>query len=489
MLFRVLRIFWRARWAGMGLLLGVGLWTTAVFPLPVLAQTAGPTVTPEATPVPEPVLRTHIVQEGETPISIALNYGITLEELLLVNNLDENDLLYVGQSLIIPGGEGESVATVYTVQAGDTLAGIAEMFLTTPEAIARTNRMIYPEQDLVIGQRLVVISRTGSALPAPLQGRPYLVQPGESLTMVAARFALSEMMLAEMNGLSLPAYLMPGQRLRIPADGVYRSLPGEWKDVRIRPLPFVRGNTLSIYVENLQDGVPTGSLAGQTLRFTPYEDGFVALVGLDSFTEPGIYPLELNGSGTRPWTPFRQLIKVEAGEYTIQSITVPEEMGDLLAPEIRQREDEFLHTIYTQFTEEQMWNGLFQMPVTNTIVTARYGDGRSYNGGPIEIFHTGVDFAGTVGTPILAPANGVVVYTGTLQLRGNTVIIDHGLGVMSAYFHLSDIFVQPGEFVVAGQPIAAGGSTGLSTGPHLHWDLRVQGVAVNGIQWTQVPFP
>jgi murein DD-endopeptidase MepM/ murein hydrolase activator NlpD len=107
----------------------------------------------------------------------------------------------------------------------------------------------------------------------------------------------------------------------------------------------------------------------------------------------------------------------------------------------------------------------------------------------VDIYHTGVDFSGGVGTPILAPAPGKVVFAGALELRGNTVVLDHGLGVMTAYFHLSEIFVTPGQQVSTAQPIAAGGSTGLSTGPHLHWDVRVNNVPVNGLQWTEQTFP
>ena len=101
----------------------------------------------------------------------------------------------------------------------------------------------------------------------------------------------------------------------------------------------------------------------------------------------------------------------------------------------------------------------------------------------------GIDFAGVVGTPISAPAAGVIVFNAVLELRGLVVIIDHGLGVMTAYFHLSDSFVEVGEQVTTGQLIASGGSTGLSSGPHLHWDLRISGVPVDGLQWTRERFP
>jgi murein DD-endopeptidase MepM/ murein hydrolase activator NlpD len=74
-------------------------------------------------------------------------------------------------------------------------------------------------------------------------------------------------------------------------------------------------------------------------------------------------------------------------------------------------------------------------------------------------------------------------------VRGLTVILDHGLGVMTGYYHLSDSFVEVGQEVSAEQPIGAGGSSGLSTGPHLHWDLRIMGVPVDGMVWTENLFP
>ena len=85
----------------------------------------------------------------------------------------------------------------------------------------------------------------------------------------------------------------------------------------------------------------------------------------------------------------------------------------------------------------------------------------------------------------MAAAAGTVVYSDTLPLHGNTLIVDHGLGVMTAYYHLSTYHVSFGEHVESGQIIGEGGSTGLSSGPHLHWDLRVANVPVNGLQWTR----
>jgi murein DD-endopeptidase MepM/ murein hydrolase activator NlpD len=220
--------------------------------------------------------------------------------------------------------------------------------------------------------------------------------------------------------------------------------------------------------------VPEGKLADQELTFVPYENGYLALVGLDAFTEIGRYSFELRGAGERPWPLFTQSIEVASGEYGTQLITVPDDLSPLLAPQVRAEEEVTLATVFSEISLEPHWNGIFQEPVTNTLVTAGYGDARSYNGGPIEIFHTGIDFAGAIGTPVMAAAAGTVVYSDTLPLHGNTLIVDHGLGVMTAYYHLSTYQVSPGDHVELGQIIGEGGSSGLSSGPHLHWDLLIQ---------------
>jgi murein DD-endopeptidase MepM/ murein hydrolase activator NlpD len=463
--------------------IGLFLLLFLLLPAPVLAQTAVPTPTPTPDDGSLPIPRVHTVAEGENLTYIASLYDITVEDLLALNGLANADNLYVGQTLIVPGGEGEAVATVYTLQGGDTLAQIAAVFNTSPTAVLQTNRMINPAQAPAVGQTVTVVSRTGSALPQAVTGTPHVVVPGETAVTIAAQYSISPAALTAANDLPYPAYLFTGQRLRIPSDVPYQHLSGEWQQVAIRPFPIIPGNTVSIYVENLLEGRPSGTFGDQSLQFFPQDSGYAALVGIDAFAEPGMFTLRLEGSGNRPWRPFTQQVQVNPGNYTLQQISVDDD------PALRQREDEMLNTIYLTSTETRQWEGLFTSPVTTTVITAPYGDPRSYNGGPVEIYHSGVDFAGTVGTPILAPANGTVVFNDLLELRGNTVLLDHGQGVFSAYFHLSETFVAVGDQVISGQTIAAGGSTGLSTGPHLHWDLRIHGVPVNGLQWLETSFP
>jgi len=469
-------------------------------PLALMAQTGQPTPTLAAppaettTPTPDPnapfIPRVHAVQDGETLTSIAADFGVTVDDLLAINNLANGDLLQVGQELIIPGGTGDAVATVYTVTAGDTPAQIAALFNTTPADLMATNRLIAADVPLLVGQSVPVVSRTGSGTPRAVTGRPYLVAVGDTLLTVAARHNLTPAALAAANDLT-DERLFPGQRLRLPDEtAVYRHLPEGWLDVRLSPGAVNQGSTVSVFVANLLPGTPAGRLGDQPLQFAPSGDGYAALVGIDAFAEPGVYELEISGGDERGlWRPLRAHVPVAATAYDTQYVTVGEALDGLLDPAVRAGEDEFLRGIYAAFSPEQRWEGFFTQPLTTTVVSAGYGGRRSYNDGPIEIYHTGLDLAAPAGQTVSAPAAGVVVFSDLLELRGNTVIIDHGRGVMTGYYHLSERLVVVGDAVAVGQPIGRVGSTGLSSGPHLHWDVRIMNVPVDPLPWTQQAFP
>lgn len=450
------------------------------------AQQGGPTPAPEPTEqsqVGQNLSQIHVVQEGETLFSIAQLYGTTIEDLQQLNSISDPSLVFVGQELLLPGGNGEIVATIHTVQVGDTLSDLALAYNFEVESLAGQNRLINPYY-LVAGQPITIINSGEAGESQSPSGLAHVVRPGDSLLTIASEYNLIPSEIVAINSLSYPTYLYPGQRLRLPGAGQYQSLPGYWRQVRMYPTPVIQGQAAAIYVESTLPGTPEGYFAGQSLRFQPYEEGYLALVGLDAFAEPGFYSLELSGSGERPWPRFQQDVRVESGNYGIQYVTIPETLSPLLAPEVRAEEEALLAGFFTQASERQ-WQGLFQYPVENSPLSAGYGDARSYNEGPIEIFHTGIDFAGPIGTPIRSVAQGTVVYSDTLPLHGGTIIVDHGLSVMTAYYHLSKSHVQVGEQVAPGQIIAEGGSTGLSSGPHLHWDLRVNNVPVDGFQWVE----
>jgi murein DD-endopeptidase MepM/ murein hydrolase activator NlpD len=134
-----------------------------------------------------------------------------------------------------------------------------------------------------------------------------------------------------------------------------------------------------------------------------------------------------------------------------------------------------------------MWTSPFIKPRAST-VTSRFGSGRMFNG-TLTSRHLGVDFRGAVGEPIRAANRGVVALVDDFFLAGNVVYIDHGGGVVTAYFHMSKTLVSQGDTVERGQEIGLVGATGRVTGPHLHWSARYGAVTVNPLDLTLVQSP
>jgi len=136
-----------------------------------------------------------------------------------------------------------------------------------------------------------------------------------------------------------------------------------------------------------------------------------------------------------------------------------------------------------------LWHGLFIYPAGDAVISSEFGTRRSYNGGPATSFHEGLDFDVDEGEPVMAAADGRVAMAEPLTVRGNAILIDHGLGVHTGYWHLSEVNVAVGQQVKAGEVIGKAGSSGLSTGPHLHWEIRIGQINVNPVQWTRQTFP
>lgn len=126
-------------------------------------------------------------------------------------------------------------------------------------------------------------------------------------------------------------------------------------------------------------------------------------------------------------------------------------------------------------TDAAGWRQRFRWPLTGRISTL-FGSQRIYANGEAGSYHSGIDIARPIGTVVLAPADGVVTLVADhpFTLEGNLLLVDHGMGLSSAFMHLSQIDVRVGDHVRQGQPIALVGKTGRATGPHLHWGLRWQ---------------
>ncbi len=268
--------------------------------------------------------------------------------------------------------------------------------------------------------------------------------------------------------------------LPVPPPVALAPAPG----LQMNPTVGLPGGVLVLRIFGAPELELSGRLAGYGIRFQKGSDFSWALVGLDPWVKPGTHTLEIDsvdvaGNGGAASIP------VAGGGVTFpeESVALPASAGGPLTAGA-QAEFERVEGVVRRYTSRQLWEGTFQMPVAGQ-TTSVFGARRSYSGRPADGQHTGWDLAAPSGTPIVAPNHGQVVLVGLLPSRGNTVILDHGLGVYSLYLHLSRILVREGDKVAKGQQIGLVGATGLATGPHLHWEVRVGGATVDPALWLQ----
>jgi len=214
---------------------------------------------------------------------------------------------------------------------------------------------------------------------------------------------------------------------------------------------------------------------------------YVALQGIPALADPGLVEVELSLSSAEGLhLVYRQSVRLVSGSYGFDPILyVPPETID---PAFTAPEDDQIRALVAATTEDRLWTGIFEPP-SGGIYTSRFGWRRNYNNTGYRFYHTGLDFSGRTGVPILAPASGRVVFAGPLQVRGNTTFLDHGWGIFTAYLHQSEILVEVGQVVEVGQTIGLVGGTGRVTGPHLHWEVWANGVPVDPLQWLEEEFP
>lgn len=170
-------------------------------------------------------------------------------------------------------------------------------------------------------------------------------------------------------------------------------------------------------------------------------------------------------------------VTVLSRAYTEQRMRMAQSKTGLMDRELLRQERELLYASFDNSSPTQQWRGPFQVPVKGRF-SSPWGRKRYVNGkwwGQ----HQGADIAAGTGTPVKSDAGGTVVFAQELRMRGNTVVVDHGRNLFSAYNHLSRIDVTVGQRVNAGQLLGAVGATGFSTGAHLHWEVRVGRTSVD----------
>jgi murein DD-endopeptidase MepM/ murein hydrolase activator NlpD len=208
-----------------------------------------------------------------------------------------------------------------------------------------------------------------------------------------------------------------------------------------------------------------------------------AFIGLSTYATLGSNPLEVWDGGTLLAS---GVVSVVEGGFTYLDFEVPPSSSDLLLDQARIAEENALvYSVQSVVTPTKYWTGAWGWPAVGNI-SSTFGEMRSANGGPYYP-HTGTDIANEKGTPIYAAADGVVALNKALLLYGNSVIIDHGVGVFSSYSHMDSSLVTDGQFVHKGDVIGYMGETGYVTGPHLHWEAIIHNVLVNATLFVEGP--
>ncbi|NDL67995.1 M23 family metallopeptidase [Anaerotalea alkaliphila] len=223
--------------------------------------------------------------------------------------------------------------------------------------------------------------------------------------------------------------------------------------------------------------VESGPFAGP-LPLLSLEDGHVGFLPLDYDAVPGTYALDIrvvsgNESLDLEWT-----LEILPKDFPVQQLNIDPAALSLREEESAAEDRLALAEAFARTSPEALWTGPFLQPVSGRIST-EYGMRRSVNDNVTAYRHRGIDIAAPQGTPILASNGGTVVLARPLNITGETVILDHGMGIHTLYAHLHAVHVQPGEVVAKGQLLGEVGSTGFSTGPHLHFETTYRGEPMN----------
>ena len=457
-------------------------------------------------------LTVHVVQRGENLSAIALQYSLPAERIAELNGITDVSSLAVGQRLLIPRQiTSPQPGLTHTVMTGETLNSIAQAYGRTLEELSALNDIDNANQ-IFIGQELFIFPEEGlpaapadgnsatdaasAPPPAALADFPadfiHEVAAGETVFEIGLRYNLTVTTLAQANNLADATRIYIGQKLIIPGIDYPRlvgDLPAVVRAFTINPPILIEGHTGRIEIVTAEPVEISGQFLGQDLRPIQLDGGrkHHLLIGVPMFTEQEAYPLRLNLSDVDSLAaPINLHLQVIGGGYGYQTISINN--NELLAADIENEEIALLRRLTSPFNPEKSWAHSLSLPAAAPMNSV-FGTRRSYNGSPFNRFHRGVDFAGATGTSVLAAADGTVALAEALNIRGNTTVIDHGWGLYTLYAHQSALHVSPGDSVAVGQVIGAIGATGRSTGPHLHWEVWLNGVNVDPMQWVQETFP
>lgn len=285
------------------------------------------------------------------------------------------------------------------------------------------------------------------------------------------------------------AILVPVIATTPPEEGLARPAPPEvtWEPERPAQGTLFRIRVRPAAGDRLVE--VTGEAGGEELHFTRLPDGgfeSLAPAPVDAEDEVDVTLRLRAGDGTAATRTVE--VPVASGTFRHEELTVAPELGGPLSPERQARLDrdrEKAREVSRQAgVTPRLWTEETTLP-RDARVTSGFGNGRIFNG-QVSSRHMGLDLDGEIGDTVVAVTRGVVALVDEFLLAGNIVYLNHGAGLLSGYFHLSEPLVEEGDTVRAGTPIGRVGATGRVTGPHLHWVVRYGTTSVDPRSLTAV---
>lgn len=273
------------------------------------------------------------------------------------------------------------------------------------------------------------------------------------------------------------------------AGGSTRNLPTNYFKISLSDSIIKQGQTVTVFVDSAYQlkQIELTALGQKLPMYHIWRDGYPHLfrtfVGIPAGTRPGRYKIVAKGVDLEGQTlSIHAMLNVKDARFAIQRINLSKKKTQLLNMKQLQKEGRILAAHFEKKDRRVYFASPFRRPTRGRISSA-FGLRRKYNGNDISSYHKGVDIANKTGTPIYAANGGKVSISATWKSHGKTILINHGHGIVTVYIHMDRLHVKAGEWVKRGQLIGRIGSTGIATGPHLHFGISVNDIRIDPDQW------
>lgn len=435
----------------------------------------------------------YIIEEGDFLSTIADRFSTSIDAILQINDIVDANSISIGDKIKIPSLKGISgILSTETLTIGETVSNICILSGMKESDLIAINQITSPTE-LYIGSTLMVVHDEDNQTYSSID----FFDHNQTLIEKSMIHSKNPSTFQKVNRMNGPWDIAEKQLLfaNIQEDSntIVRFISPLIDLLEIKQLPVTQGETHVVHIKSPYSLSLTGSIGDQGLNF--FQDNgnqseWYAFFGIDAMAKTGLTNFSISGSDSSQ-NSFAIDQKIIISENTFTDEVVEGVDAATLEDNTNQTESQTLESI-KQTSLQKLWgDNVLSYPVDEPCLASGFGTRRTYNNGTYNNYHTGVDFivCSAENLNIYAAADGQVVFAGELPIHGNHTIIDHGWGVYSTYSHQSQILVSPGQNVKRGDLIGIIGTTGRSVGPHLHFEIKINGIYVNPMTWLSKVFP